>query len=589
MRKYFLFSIKSTINTLYLPIIIIFIFIIGWGSAKIATDQIEENAYKNVNDTVFQTKNYLEYMLFDVFQQLVALARDPKVLSLMVTEDSEIKPQSYIEIDKNLQNIYSRKSVILDSVLIDLNQSDFLLYRSYYEPKPILAYEDYFSKFEGSKEGYYWENIHHDRFFNSNEKVMSVFQLIESDSPARKGIILFNLKTSFFEQVLSKSLIGENGYLALVSPDGVFRSKQVLEKYKADEQTLQSFQNLEQEKGQFSFTSKEGEKMIAIYDTIDVNNWKLAAIFPEAEILNNVNYIKHFTLVLIVLLVLSAIFLTNIVGKYISKPFKQMAQQMDKINDKNLELNYELSGPDEMKVLHNGFNELIFRINALMDQILLEQEEKRQLEFAIMHAQINPHFLYNTLYSIKGLCDMGLNKDASQMVSELSSFFRIGISKGKEILTIKEEIEHIQHYLYIQEMRYGDDFSYELDVDIEILSYNIIKLSLQPLIENAIYHGVKQRRGRGKICVRGYQAKDTIHFEVADNGHGIEIEKLKDIVTDLETSFKEKKKFIGVGLKSVNERIKIHFGLEYGLTITSEPDKGTVVSIIIPKTRGEIS
>ncbi|MEH7254075.1 sensor histidine kinase [Neobacillus niacini] len=224
-----------------------------------------------------------------------------------------------------------------------------------------------------------------------------------------------------------------------------------------------------------------------------------------------------------------------------------------------------------------------------MDQIQLEQEEKRQLEFAIMHAQINPHFLYNTMYSIKGLCDMGLNKDASQMISALTSFFRIGISKGREIISIHDEMEHIQHYLFIQEMRYGDDFSYEIEMDKEILTYNIIKLSLQPLIENAIYHGVKQKRGQGKITIRGYQVEDTIHLEVGDNGNGIQPQKLKDILLEMEASYQEKKKYLGIGLQSVNERIKIHFGNEYGLTIASEPGNGTVVSITIPKTKGEIN
>ena len=184
---------------------------------------------------------------------------------------------------------------------------------------------------------------------------------------------------------------------------------------------------------------------------------------------------------------------------------------------------------------------------------------------------------------------MGLNKDASQMISALSSFFRIGISKGKEIISIHDEIEHIQHYLFIQEMRYGDDFFYEIDVGEEILSYNIIKLSLQPLIENAIYHGVKQKRGQGKITIKGYIFGDTIHLEVADNGNGMEPQKLQDILLDLESSYQDKKKYLGIGLKSVNERIKIHFGNEYGLTIASELGKGTVISITIPKTKGEIN
>jgi len=587
IRKYFMYSIKSTINTLYLPIIIIFISVSGWVSSMLATAQIEENAYKNVNDTIFQTINYLDYMLSDVFQQLVSVSSDPRIVNLIGTEESEIKPEHYVEIDKNLQLVYSRYNVILESVLIDLNQGEFLLYHSDYASNPSVPYEHYFNEYKGSKEGFYWRNIHEDQIFNTNDEVMSVLRLIEK-SDKGKGIVLFNLRDNFFEQVLNKSLIGKNGYLTLISPNGKYESKDVKNEYRLDNKTLYSLQNTKKESGQFSYESAAGEDMIVIYDTIQANNWKLAAVVPENEILNKVDYIKHSTVFFILMMVVSAIFLTSFVGKYISKPFEKMAEHMRTINEKSPDF-YDEASPEEMKILQNGFNELFFRIQTLMDQIRLEQEEKRQLEFAVMHAQINPHFLYNTLYSIKGLCDMGLNKDASQMVSALSSFFRIGISKGKEIISIKEEVEHIEHYLFIQEMRYGDDFSYEVNVDQDILSYNIIKLSLQPIIENAIYHGVKQKRGQGKISIRGYQTDETIRLEVSDNGNGIEREKLLEISREMEASFQEKKSFIGIGLKSVNERIKIHFGKEYGLTISSEPGHGTVVGIIIPKTKGEIN
>lgn len=586
IRKYFLYSIKSTINTLYLPIIIIFISVSGWVSSMLATAQIEENAYKNVNDTIFQSINYLDYMLSDVFQQLVSVSNDPRIINLIGTEESEIKPEYYVEIDKSLQLVYSRYNVILESVLIDLNQGEFLLYHSDYASIPSIPYEHYFNQYKGNKEGFYWRNIHQDQIFNTNDQVMSVFRLIETTD---KGIVLFNLRDDFFEQVLNKSLIGENGYLTLISPNGKYESKDVKKEYRLDNETLYSLQNIKKESGQFSYESAAGEDMIVIYDTIQANNWKLAAVVPENEILNKVNYIKHSTVFFILMMIVSAVFLTYFVGKYISKPFKKMAEHMRTINNKSLDFYDETSGPEEMKILHTGFKELLFRIQTLMDQIRLEQEEKRQLEFAVMHAQINPHFLYNTLYSIKGLCDMGLNKDASQMISALSSFFRIGISKGKEIISIKEEIEHIEHYLFIQEMRYGDDFSYEVNIDQEILSYNIIKLSLQPLIENAIYHGVKQKRGQGKITIRGYQTEETIHLGIIDNGNGIEKEKLVEILREMKASFQDEKNFIGIGLKSVNERIKIHFGKEYGLTISSEPGHGTEVSIIIPKTKGEIS
>lgn len=219
-------------------------------------------------------------------------------------------------------------------------------------------------------------------------------------------------------------------------------------------------------------------------------------------------------------------------------------------------------------------------IDNLMEQIKKEQEKKKKLEFAVMHAQIHPHFLYNTLYSIKSLCDMGMNREASSMISALSNFFRISISKGQEMISIEEEIEHIKSYLFIQEMRYGDDFSYEIDVDQHILSFRIIKLTLQPLVENAIYHGVKQKRGKGTILVKGYCINDTIYFEVIDNGVGMDVNKIKEIMDALNN--KEENAALGIGLRSVHERIQLHYGSSYGMHIESELGKGTKVTVTVP-------
>lgn len=586
IQKYFLYSFKSTINTLYLPIVIICIFITGLVSSRLATAQIEENAYKNITDTIFQTKNYLDYTLSDVFSQLVSLSYDSRVMGLLAKEREEIVPEDYIPLHKNLQIIYSRYNTILESVLIDLNEGDFLLYNSEYNSNPHIDYEEYFTNYDESSENFYWLNIHRNRVFNQEGNVLSTYKLLTLNNASAKGIILFNLREDFFEGILNRSLIGENGYLTLISPDGNYESKELGSQYQLNKDTLHKLQNTASENGRFTYENEINKKMIVVYDTIKTNNWKIAAVVPEEELLSKINYIKHFTIALMVIMIVLVVILTNIVIKLISKPFDRLAKQMGTVNENHLVLEEEMSGPKEMKVLHNGFTDLMDRIHLLMDQIRLEQEEKRRLEFAIMQSQINPHFLYNTLYSIKGLCDMGLTKDASQMITALSNFFRIGISKGSEVISIEEEIEHIQNYLYIQEMRYGDDFSYEIDVMPDILSYPIVKLSLQPLIENAIYHGVKQKRGQGKILIKGYADGDVIHLQVADNGNGISKEKLQVILNELASMYEEKNHIIGIGLKSVNERIKIQFGREYGLTIASEEGVGTTSSISIPKQQG---
>lgn len=590
IRRYLFFSFNSTINAFYISIIIIFVSITGGVSYHLATKQIEENTFRNINDTVLQTNNYIEFILSDVFEQLVLLSNDLKISTLILTDNDDISPQLYIDMDEDLKAIYQRFNSIIESIYIDIDYGKASFYQGSQQLDPSFSYKNYFMDYKGSKESFYWKNIHQNNLSYDKNEVMSVFKLIGTDKSTANGIILFNLRADFFKKVFNKSLIGDNGYLTLMSADASYEAKIVEDVYQLDSNMFSQLNKSEDQSGTFSFENPQGENMNAVYNTIGVNKWKVAAVFPESQILKRINYIKYFTIIFVVLIIIMATFTVNIVGKYISKPIKKLANQMTTINQKQLQVDDGLAVPKEMKILYSSFNEQMARNKSLLDQIHLEQKEKRQLEVAVIQAQVNPHFLYNTLYSIKGLCDMGLNEDASEMVSALSSFFRISISRGNEIITIEEEITHIQSYLYIMEMRYGDDFSYSIDIEKETLSSNILKLTLQPLIENAIYHGVKQKRGHGVISVRVFQDGKNINLEVVDNGRGIEKTKLRNIINEIKSPYSEQKnQYIGIGLRSVNERVKGYFGKEYGLFIESEIDKGSKISIVIPKVKEGIS
>ncbi|WP_088042570.1 sensor histidine kinase [Bacillus sp. EAC] len=589
IKKYFLFSLRSTIISLFLPVILFFIAFTGWISYQIAVTQLEENAYKSVNDTVFQTKSYLENRLFDVFEQLVTFSNDPKTLELIDSEYSESNPNDYIKMSNSLKAIHLNYNSIIESILVEMHNGKFTLYRSDFRMNfNQFPYKEYAEQYQGSKQGFYWHNEHLDDIFASKSEVVSVFKLIGNDRSKANGIFLFNLRKSFFENVLNKSLIGEHGYLTLVSRDGTFNSKAVANEYRLNSKELSYLQSLQDEKGRYEFQNAVGKNMTIIYDTIGVNKWKVAAIFPTDEILKKVNYIKFVTVMLILMLTVIAILIANFLAKYITDPVSALVSQTKQINEDNLNITFTHKGPREIGILKTALDELLVRINTLLDQIRLEQDEKRQLEFSIMHAQINPHFLYNTLYSIKGLSDMGMNKEASSMITALSNFFRISISRGKEIISLEEEIAHIQNYLIIQEMRYGDDFSYEITIDPNLLSCKIVKLTLQPLIENAIYHGVKQKRGKGKIIIKGYEISDMVCLEVTDNGSGIESEKLRIIKEELQSK-RGNSPTIGIGLRSVHERIKLHYGEAYGLSIESEAGLGTKTVVRIPKSWGGLS
>ena len=228
-------------------------------------------------------------------------------------------------------------------------------------------------------------------------------------------------------------------------------------------------------------------------------------------------------------------------------------------------------------MLSDSFDHMVRRIQKLMEQVRQEEITLRKTELKALQAQINPHFLYNTLDAIAWLCEEGRNKDAENMVTSLAKLFRISISKGHELITIEKEIQHAQSYLRIETFRYKNQFTYTFDVDENCLGYLCNKITLQPIIENAIYHGLNRMVDEGEITIRIREDGDDIILSVEDNGIGMTEEQCQEILR------KEPGDRTGIGIKNVNDRIKIYFGEEYGLTITSELDEGTCVDIRMPK------
>ena len=228
----------------------------------------------------------------------------------------------------------------------------------------------------------------------------------------------------------------------------------------------------------------------------------------------------------------------------------------------------------------------IWITRPIEEQVKKEQKQLRKAEFELLQAQINPHFLYNTLDAIVWSAEAGNQKQVVNMVGSLSDFFRSSLNKGKEIVSIKEELVHVKSYLEIQQIRYQDILCYEINVPESLNKYQIPKITIQPIAENALYHGIKNKRGGGKITIEGYENEDTVIIEVKDNGIGIDEKRLFEIKESLESSDNNSNTIYGI--YNVNERIRLNYGEQYGLKICSIYGEGTTVKILIPKILTEI-
>jgi two-component system sensor histidine kinase YesM len=270
-------------------------------------------------------------------------------------------------------------------------------------------------------------------------------------------------------------------------------------------------------------------------------------------------------------------------SKSIYTPIKKLHDVTTTITKNDLQALMTSDNVDEITELGMSFNIMIGKIKELLDAKIKEQENLKKAELRALQAQINPHFLYNTLDTIIWMAESKKTDRVVEMVTALSNFFRISLSKGMDWITIGEEVERINSYLTIQKMRYHDILDFKIEVDESISENTILKLMLQPLVENALYHGIKNKRQGGTITIRiRRKGVDEVLIEVEDNGIGFTPEKLVQLRAELEDDAGDMKLESGFGIGNVNKRIRLYYGKPYGLSIQSEYSTGTLVTLVIP-------
>jgi len=264
------------------------------------------------------------------------------------------------------------------------------------------------------------------------------------------------------------------------------------------------------------------------------------------------------------------------------KPINSIANIMSEVGNGNLSIRETKRYSGEMQIIATNFNALMDKIQSLIQEVYRQQKQHRENEFKILQAQINPHFLYNTMETIISFITLDMKKEATSAAMSLAEFYKLSLSKGKSIITVQDEIKLTQNYFQLQKLRYEDYFDFEVDVDKDLYFCYIPKLTLQPIVENAIYHGIKGGIRPGKIIIKGYLQNDTAVLEVYDNGVGIDPQRIPQLL-----SKDRPQKTAFFGLANVDERIKHKYGQQYGLHIESEKGSYTKVTVTFPVNRIE--
>ena len=307
-------------------------------------------------------------------------------------------------------------------------------------------------------------------------------------------------------------------------------------------------------------------------------DWRIIGVsYVDELIAVKVTEMIRAVLFIAVMVILATVLAGAFLAKSFSRPAKELASAMRKfVTEAESFAFYPVKGTEEIEALSDSFGHMVLQIQELMEKVRNEEITLRKTELNALQAQINPHFLYNTLDSIAWMCEVGRTEEAIEMVNALARLFRISISKGHELITVEQELKHAECYLKIQKFRYKSQFTYKFQVEENCLNYLCNKITLQPLIENAIVHGLDMSE-EGEILIEVFEKDQDIIMTVCDNGVGMTREQCEEILQ------KDSHQKSGIGIKNVNDRVKIYFGEQYGVTISSELDEGTKVEIRMPK------
>lgn len=411
--------------------------------------------------------------------------------------------------------------------------------------------------------------------------VISLSRAVELTKNGRStlGVLLIDMNYSSIEQMLEEVNEERNaGYVYLCSNNGeiIYHPKlNLISSGRAKENNLE---HIKLRDGSSTEVFEGGERIISV-KTVSYTGWKIVSVVPASSTVVDLFNTRYFIISSIAVIILIMLLLNQLISMRITQPLKKLTDSIKITDDGAIDPDIYTSGSMEVKYLGNTLKETAYKLKDLNEDIRMEQEEKRKSELDALQSQINPHFLYNTLDSIVWMIEGEQNKDAVYMITQLASLFRISLSKGKNIISIEDEITHAKNYMNIQKVRYKDKFSVDFEIDEAILSGSIVKLVIQPILENAIYYAAETMDGDAIITVRGYLKDNDVWIDVEDNGLGMTEETVNLLLTD---NNRVHKKGSGVGLINVHKRIMLRFGEQYGLVIHSEPDEGTVVRIHLP-------
>lgn len=578
-------SIKFKLITYFLLIAIIIILIMA-GTFYIATQSMFENKSSDLMlEIAKQSNDRIEEFFIDVEKLSLLAAYSSDVQDFLKSDyPNEVRAHeiiaNWIQYKTKAFSIYvynlntGRNLYINSKNVIDFN----------YSPLP----ETWFQKILDSETPLTIVDTHRDFQAKGSPWVMAAGRKIFStDDGSLLGVMLINISINFVDQVCGKILSDEQAVLNIINDQNVIIYNK---DFKNIGKSLNELIPINPHKLRLkngSYTLKDhGRNYIVIQRAFNKVNWKTILYLPPGQVSLEASLLLKNLLLIVAVLIVLVVIVSTIISNRISKPIQELIKQMEQVEKGFFDSVVATESSDEIGLLRDRFNQMSAELKNLVNQIYHEERLKTEAELSALQAQINPHFLYNTLNSLRWIATIQKADKIVQMVEALIYMLRFTTSKVGDQVSIAAEIENVRNYITIQQVRYYNKLAVEYDIEAGIEDYQILKFTIQPIVENAIFHGLAEKEEGGCINISIGSQNGDILITVADNGTGMDETTIADLQRDI--LFKEGK-FNSIGISNVNARLKMYFGEEYGISFQSSLGEGAVFSILIPKLRGNTS
>lgn len=576
-------SIQNSMILTFTLLLLATILLLGSLSFYLFSNVIEENTEQSTEQLVTQLNNvidtYISYMI-DISNVALQSSSVQELTALPYLPEDAYYRQKSSEVTNFFHSLLTIRNDI-NGITLLLNSGDAVTS----SPDKTLNRSFDFKELDGftylkeNPNGIYLTPGHvQNLIMDEYPWVISLAKSVTARATGEfAGILMVDLNYELIEKLCQEVQLGSKGYVFVINSNGeiVYHPRQQLIYSNLKNEYIDEILTLEN--GSISVLL-DGEEVIYTVHTSKNTGWTLVGVSFLSEINSYQTQLSTIYTLLAVLGFSLLVLLSVILSSRISSPIEELRESMREVERGNFDIDISVKSNNEVKELAKDCRIAIMKIKDLIEQNEQEQEIKRHNELKALQAQINPHFLYNTLDSIIWMAECGQTEEVVDMTTALAEFFRLGISKGSEIVSVRSMIEHIRSYLIIQKMRYKNKLDYRLNIPPEIYSYRTLKLLIQPLVENAIYHGLKEQETGGLITISGRKEGELLIFTVEDNGLGFSAETLDE----LQEKSSSRRGGGGVGVRNVEERIKLFFGAAYGLSFTSTPGVGTTFTLTLP-------